>query len=96
MSDVTIEDIYLRLKTIKAQVDKKKDEAFENKKAFKYLYNSVLDVLDSLTYLEENEDLFDDDWTSPQELEEENYEASDPDNDEPDYFKPKIDIDDLI
>jgi hypothetical protein len=98
MSDVSIEDIYLRLKTIKSTVDKKKDESFENKKAFKYLYNSILDILDSLVYLEESDDLLDDDWMDKKdiEIEEENYEASNPDKEEPEYFKPKIDIDDLI
>jgi hypothetical protein len=59
---MTIEDVYSRLRTIKNNTDSKKDEAFESKKAFKYMYSAMLDLLDNLDYLKENDELLDDDW----------------------------------
>jgi hypothetical protein len=93
---MTIEEVYSRLSAMKNTVDKKKDENFESKKAFKYLYNAVLDILDDLDYIKENDDLFDDDddWGVKEEKEEYDYEIADTEDDP--IPKPLFDMDDIV
>jgi hypothetical protein len=56
----TLEEVYLRLNAIKKQVDDNKEETFDNKALFKYLYNSILDLIDELEFIKESDELFDD------------------------------------
>jgi transposase len=57
----TLEEVYTILNTIKKQVDTKKGESFDNKAVFKFLYNSLLDLIDDLEVTRENDELFDED-----------------------------------
>jgi hypothetical protein len=56
-----IDEVYYKLNLIKKQVDEKRQDSFDNKKVFKFLYDSILDLLEELENYTESDELFDDD-----------------------------------
>jgi len=87
---MTIEDVYLALKVIKDKAKSMTEDSFDKTKAFKYVYNSVLDIIDDLNYLEEQDDLLDDDFDEIRET-----KIKQQNNDDEDNFN-VFDEDDLI
>jgi len=89
-----LEEIFIRLNKIKNQAEAMREESFDKARAFRFVYASLLDLLDSLDYLKESEELFDDDFFRNKEIE----IKSDFLFEEEEEFKPKhfIDPDDLI
>jgi hypothetical protein len=73
------------------QVDIKREDSFDNKKVFKYLYNAVLDLIDELEYVKTSDELFDDEEDFLEE--EERFVNSDPENSKKDSWNI---LDDLI
>lgn len=57
---MTIEDVYDRLLTIKDKVKDMNEEDFDKTKAFRFVYHSVLDIIDDLSYIEDSNGLFED------------------------------------
>jgi len=57
-----LEEVYQRLKEIKSRAHEMTDEAFDKTKAFKFVYNNLLDLIDDLEYLEDDNELLDDDF----------------------------------
>jgi hypothetical protein len=55
-----IDEVYYKLNLIKKQVDEKRQDSFDNKKVFKFLYDSILDLLEELENYTESDELFDD------------------------------------
>jgi hypothetical protein len=81
---LTLEQVYYKLNLIKKQVDIKKEDSFDNKKVFKYLYNSLLDLIDEMEFVKETDDLFEDDYDFAEE--EKKFDQSDPENGEKDEW----------
>jgi len=58
----SLEEIRLKLLSIKLDAEKMNEDSFDKTRAFKFVYNEVLNMIDELEYLEEDTDLLDDDW----------------------------------
>jgi len=86
---MTIEEVYVRLKGLAKQSERQKDESFDKIAAFKFLHNNILDLLDEMSYLDEQDELLDDDWFESKDFHEEH-------NQEQHQVNNVIDIDDLI
>jgi len=60
--EITVDEIYERLKVLKTELETIQEESFDYKKGFRRFKNSLLDILDDLDYLKERDELLDDDW----------------------------------
>jgi len=57
----TVEEIYSYLVNIKNEASKMNEDSFDKTKAFKFVYNHILDLIDELNFIDEENELFDDD-----------------------------------
>jgi len=76
---IDIEEMRTKLLAIKNQAEGMNEDSFDKTKAFKFVYNSVLNLIDDLDFLADKEDLFDDDLFEEEEndaqiLVEDNYD----------------------
>jgi hypothetical protein len=91
-----LEDIHMRLKSMRDEVKIMNDASIDDRRAFRFLFNNILDILDDLEYLDKQDDLFDDDAFVIQEVEEVDEEFSYEDDFQIKPSKWIIDPDDLI
>lgn len=90
-NNAELEEIYARLKVLKNELEEIHSETFSFKKAYNHCKNTLLDIIEDLSYLEESNELLDDDW-----FEKRNQVVEEEKN--PEEIKPKnvIDLNDLV
>ena len=86
----SLEELYDDLIRTREIIKEMKEESYNKTKAFNYLYSYILNLIDELSYLEDNTDLLEDDFFNIKNKSNKLNKIKD------ESYKPKIDLSDLI